>query len=309
MAETMGVAKRGAAFWLGRVRVVAIGVALVALVIFLSRRASGFTTSSNLAKLATDVALVALVSVWMTVVMAGGGIDLSVGSILALAAVCSVRIAESGGPLVAAVAVALGIGLALGALNGTVSALTRLHPLVVTLAAWWAYGWLYATMVGGQPVAEVPEGVRGLAQASVFGVPAPVLLALAAGVGAFAAMRRHVEGRTRVRSVLAFAACGATAGLAGVLWACEYNAVGPGLGLGIGLQVLAASFIGGASLRGGRGSVLGTLVGASVVGVLYNGMVLLDVSSAAQQAVFGVVIASMVLYDAVTRHLVGRNCA
>lgn len=297
---------RGPALWLGRVRAAAIAASLVGLVVFLSWRASGFTSPSSLAKLGTDVALVALVSVWMTVVMAGGGIDLSVGAILALAAACSVRVAESGAPAIAAVAVALGIGLGLGALNGAVSRLTRLHPLAVTLAAWWGYRWLFAATFGGQPVAEVPQGLRELAQVQWLGVPAPVVLALAAAAGAFAMLRRHGGGRTRALSVLAFAACGATAGLAGLLWAGEYNALEPGLSLGFSLQVIAATLIGGASLRGGTGSVLGALAGALVVGVLHNGMAMLDVPSAHQHLVFGVVIVGVVLCDALARSLVRR---
>jgi len=290
--------------WLRAAREAGLFLALAAVVAVLCARAYGFTTANNLAKLLADVSLVAIAGTGLTLVAVGGGLDVSVGSTLALASACSVLAVRGGAPAVAGLAIAVGVGLALGALNGAVAAFTRVPSVVVTLGALVLYRWLFLAVLGGESIDGVPAGVRALAATEVLGVQAIVWIAIAVVAAAAAFLRwtavgRRLRGageRRRALSVLAFAACGATVGLVGCLWAGEYNAVETSLGRGFELQVIAAVLLGGASLRGGTGSVLGTARGALLVGVLYNGMELLDVPGLWRAGVFGtlVVIALLV---------------
>jgi ribose/xylose/arabinose/galactoside ABC-type transport system permease subunit len=109
--------------------------------------------------------------------------------------------------------------------------------------------------------------------------------------------------RTRWLSVLSFAIGGATVGLAAILWAAEYNTIQSNLGEGFALQVIAAAVIGGANIMGGSGSAFGTAIAALLIGVIYNGMVMLGIHSDWQKAVFGVLIVAAVLLDKLLRHL------
>ena len=295
--------------WLGAAREAGLFVALVGVVAVLCARAYGFTTASNVAKLLVDVSLVAIAGAGLTLVVVRGGVDVSVGSLLALASACSVLAVRGGAPAVAGLAIAVGVGLALGALNGAVSAFTRVPSVVVTLGALVLYRWLFLAVLGGGPLDGVPSGVRSLAAAEVLGVQAIVWVAIAVVAAAAAFVRWHAVGRrlcgagerARALSVLGFALCGATVGLAGYLWAGEYNAVGTTLGRGFELQVIAAVLLGGASLRGGTGSVLGTARGALLVGVLYNGMELLDVPGGWRAAVFGTLLAVTAVVNELAR--------
>ena len=291
--------------WLRAAREAGLFLALAAVVAALCARAYGFTAPNNLTKLLVDVSLVAIAGTGLTLVAVGGGLDVSVGSMLALASACSVLAVRGGAPAVAGLAIAVGVGLALGALNGAVAAFTRVPSVVVTLGALVLYRRLFLALLGGEPIDGVPAGVRALAAAEVLGVQAIVWIAIAVVAAAAAFLRwsavgRRLRGageRPRGLSVFAFAACGATVGLVGFLWAGEYNVVETSLGRGFELQVIAAVLLGGASLRGGTGSVLGTARGALLVGVLYNGMELLDVPGVWRAAVFGTLLAIALLVN------------
>ena len=318
-AEGAGPAKHaprpGRARWLRAAREAGLFLALVGAVAVLCARAYGFTTASNVTKLLVDVALVAIAGTGLTLVVVRGGVDVSVGSMLALAAACSMLAVRGGAPAVAGLAIAVGVGLALGALNGAVTAFTRVPSVVVTLGALVLYRWLFLAVLGGEPIDGVPAGVRALAAAEVLGVQAIVWIAIAVVAAAATFLRWTAVGRRlrgvgdcpRALSVLAFAVCGATVGLAAFLWAGEYNAVETSLGRGFELQVIAAVLLGGASLRGGTGSVLGTARGALLVGVLYNGMELLDVPGAWRAAVFGSLLVIALLVNEWLRWLTRRR--
>jgi len=318
--ERSGAARRGCARALSVVRAVGLLAGFAVVVAVLSSRVLGFASASNLAKLAVDVSLVAIAAVGLTAVVVGGGLDASVGAMMAVAAACSVLAVQAGVPVAGGLAAAVGVGLMLGAWNGALSALSRVHSAVVTLAMMLVYRWLFGVLLGGQPLDPVPAGLRALAFGEVAGVQAIVWVALAVVVGGAAVLRHHAWGRrlratggNRARAealgirtgwvrVLSFAVCGALVGVAGVLWAGEYGRLEPGLGGSYGLQVLAAVVLGGASLAGG-GSVVGTALAALLVGVLYNGMMLRDVPSRWQLAFFALLIVAGVLFEEVRRRL------
>ena len=303
--------QRGGEWWSRAAREAGLLLALIVVVAVLCARAYGFTTANNMTKLLVDVSLLAIAGTGLTLVVVSGGVDVSVGSVLALASACSMLAVRRGAPVVAGLAIAVGVGLGLGALNGAVIALTRLPSVVVTLGALVLHRWLFLAVLGGEPMDGVPTGVRALAAAEVLGVQAIVWIAIALAAAAAAFLRWHAVGRRlyaagprpRALSLLAFAACGATVGLAAFLWAGEYSAVETTLGRGFELQVIAAVLLGGASLRGGTGSVLGTARGALLVGVIYNGMELLDVSRTWQAAVFGLLVALAALANALLARL------
>ena len=321
-ADREQVAPRGRARWINVIREMGLVGALAlafALFAFLTPR---FAEPANLVHILADVSLVTIAGVGMTAVIVGGGLDISIGSILALASACSVLAVKHGAPTIVGLSIALGIGAALGALNGSISAFTRVHPIVVTLGMLSVYKWAFLAVLDGQWIREMPAGVRALARARVVGLPAIIGFAVAAVALGDLVLRRHVLGRhlyaaggnealartigvrTRLLRVFAFAFCGATVGLAAILWAAQYNTVQSNLGEGFELQVIAACVVGGAAITGGSGSVIGTATAALLIGVIYNGMVMLGVHSDWQKAVFGVMIVAAVLLDRAVRRLV-----
>lgn len=309
--------------WVAAVRWAGLLVGFVVLVAFLRGRASGFASMSNVKRIAADASLVAMAGAGLTVVIVGGGLDVSVGAILALASACSVLAVRAGWPVAAGVAIAVGLGAALGAANGAVSAVTRVPSIVVTLGALFLYRWLFLAALGGQRLDDVPEGMRRLAAAEIVGVQSLVWLAVVVVAMAFVGLRCHRFGRalrarghdrgaagasgirTRWLLVGAFAVCGAMVGLAGVLWAGEYNRLELDLGETFLLQVIAAAAVGGAWGRG-RGSVLATAAGAVLAAVIGNGMFMLDVPGIRQKAVFVAVIVGAVLFARVACLLTER---
>lgn len=294
------------------------GMGLLALI--LSRRATGFGTADNLAKLQTDIAFIAIATLGTMMLMIAGGIDLSIGPILAVAATCSALAVREGASVPVGVAVGVACGAALGALNGALSALTRLHPALVTLAAAFAYGGLSHAALGGYLTGDVPGGLRRVAEAQVLGVAASVWLAgglaVAAagvlhglGVGRWLsarglARRGGTSGCIRSRAYLIpwFALNGALVGLIGAFWAAEYGSI-PAMWEGFDTQVFAAALLGGASLFGGAGSVVGAALAAGFVGLVYNGMVLVDAYDRFRWPVFGALIAAALLADLLARML------
>jgi len=290
------------------------------LALVLSQRASGFGTPDNAAKLVTDIAFIAVASLGTTGLMIAGGIDLSIGSILAVAAACSGLAVRAGAPVLVGVAAAVGSGAALGALNGALSVLTRLHSALVTLATAFGYGWLCQAILANSWTRDVPGSFRRVAEAEVLGVAAFVWLAGGLVVAAAAILHGSPAGRwlaargigrrggtsSGIRSqahlIPWFALNGGVVGLLGAFWAAEYDAM-PAVGGGFDLQVIAAALLGGASLFGGRGSVFGAALAAAFVGLLYNGMVLVDAYGRFCWPVFGALIAAAILLDMLARLL------
>lgn len=296
-----------------------IGLALM--VVVMSFLSPFFLTVRNLFNVLQQISILAILALGMTGVIISGGIDLSVGSVLGLAGVVAAwTFADAGLPMGVAVVAGLAVGAACGLANGLMVTAGRLPPFIATLAMLSGARGLALVVTGGRPISGFPEWFRQISAFDLFGVvPVSVVLVAAlyllgagylryrpAGRGLFAVGGSEevarLSGLNVVRTKLkVYMAAGLLSGLGGLVLAARLNSAQPNAGLGTELDVIAAVVIGGASLAGGTGSAGATFVGALIIGVLRNGLNLLDVSSFWQQVVIGAVIAAAVMTDTLRR--------
>lgn len=293
-----------------------------------SYRGSNFLKRDNLLNIANQIAVIAIIAIGMTLVIIAGGIDLSVGKLVALSAVTmTLLIRDRAGAQAAtawgmaacgtaAVAVCAGLGLA----NGLLVTAFRLPPFIVTLATMQIARGCAGKLSNGESINAVPDSLVWLGRgADLLRLPNAVVLMLllyglahllmtrmslgryiyAVGGNAEAARLSGVPNRRVLLFV--YALSGALAGLGGVVLASQLKSGAPTFGESYELHVIAAVVVGGTSLAGGEGRVMGTLVGAFVIAVLQNGMNLLGVGFYTQQIVFGLVIVGAVLLDSLRR--------
>ena len=286
-----------------------------------------FLKSENLLNVANQIVVIALIAVGMTLVIVSAGIDLSVGSLVALSAVISTLLIRDAAGAEEASNWAMfwcclggvaACGLA-GTLSGLMVALFSIPPFIVTLSMMLVASGLAYILAQGQSVYEVPDSFVWLGRGADLGVPNAVILMAALYAVAHVIMTRTTLGRyiyavgggpevarlsgVRVRAVLIFVygLCGALAGLGGVVMASQLKSGSPTYGQMYELYVIAAVVVGGASLSGGQGKILGTLIGAFIIAVIQNGMNLTGVESYTQKVVLGLIILSAVLLDMVKK--------
>jgi ribose transport system permease protein len=291
---------------------------LVALGAVLSALSDHFLTLDNLINVCRQSAVNALLALGQLVVIVTAGIDLSVGSILGFCCVLSALLLKAGAPVPVAIAASLASGAALGSINGILLTKLRLpHPFIPTLGMMNVARGLALVMSGGFPISELPGGFRSFGAGSIGWVPAPVILVVLLGVVFHIFLSRTTVGRdiysiggnqhaallsgvpVDARLILVYAISGFTAAVGAIVLAGRMNSGFPLAGVGGELDSIAAVIIGGASFFGGVGTVGGTLVGALIMGVLRNGLNLLNVSSYWQTVVIGIVIVVAVWVDVV----------
>jgi ribose transport system permease protein len=278
-----------------------------------------FLTVSNLLNVAQQTSINAIVAVGMTFVIISGGIDLSVGSIVALSGVVLGALLQGGQPLAVALAAALAVGLACGLLNGALVSVGGLPPFIATLGMMSVARGAALVFTEGRPVSGFDEGFRSLATGSLGFVPAPVVVMIVVYVAAHIVLTRTTFGRfvyaiggneeaTRLSGVAVrfhktaiYGVSGLMSAIAAIVLTARLNSAQPIAGTMYELDAIAATVIGGTSLMGGEGTLAGTLVGALIMGVLRNGLNLLGVSSFLQQIVIGGVIVGAVLVDTVLK--------
>jgi ribose/xylose/arabinose/galactoside ABC-type transport system permease subunit len=274
-----------------------------------------FLTVSNLLNVFEQTAINALIAVGMTFVIVSGGIDLSVGSVLACSGIALGWALDAGAPPAAAVALALAVGLSCGLVNGLLITVGRLPPFIATLGMMSVARGAALMMAEGRPISGFSETFRALATERVLTVPAPVIVAAVMYAVAHFVLTRTVFGRAtyaiggneeaarlsgvqvRFHKTAIYGVAGLTSAVAAVVLTARLNSAQPTAGVMYELDAIAATVIGGTSLLGGEGTLMGTLVGALIMGVLRNGLNLLNVSSFVQQVVIGVVIIGAVLVD------------
>jgi len=295
-------------------------IALVVLVALLALATPNFFTAYNLSVVARQASFVGLVALGQTLVLLIGGIDLSVGAAAGLSAIVGALMLTQTGvnpylvlPLTAA------FGLGLGFLNGIFVAMLRLNPFIVTLASWEIFAGLTLVITQGYPIRPLGEEFRIFGQGTVWGVPVPVLIFLAAGAILAYVLRQTKFGRDiyavggnreaaalvgiRVWRVefIVFGLAGMLAALAGILYASRMDSGQPSVGEGWLMGAITAAIIGGTSLRGGQGTIVGTILGALLMAVLANGIVLLNVSGFWERVIVGIVVLVAILVDLLRR--------
>jgi ribose transport system permease protein len=289
---------------------------LAALFIFLSLASPYFATAGNLSSVVRQTSVITLMAMGMTVVIASGGIDLSVGSMVGMTGVCGALMIAAHYPIGVAVLGAILVGMLCGAINGTAIALLRIPAFIATLGALGIYRGLTLIITGGIPVANLTRDFGVLATGNVLGwIPVPLLFVVAAACLVYVILTYTKLGRYSYAmgsnaeaarcsgiqlgryTVLIYALGGALTGMAGMIEAARLVTGQPTAGDGYELRVIAAVVIGGGSLNGGRGTVLGTIVGSLIMALLSNGCNLLGISPFLQQVIIGCVIVLAVTFD------------
>jgi ribose transport system permease protein len=289
---------------------------VAALFIILSILSPYFLTVQNLSSVARQTAVINVIALGMTFIMISGGIDISVGSVLAFAGICGTLLLQAGYPLAASILGAVVAGASWGLLNSLIITLLRVSPFIATLGTMGAARGLTLVITNGMPVVNLPESFGWLGDGTILrAVPVPlailVVLALLTGLllkytrlGRYAyAIGSNVEaarysGIPVKRYLIAiYVFGGALTGLAGMIESSRLMTGQPTAGQGYELSVIAAVVIGGGSLAGGEGTVTGTVAGALLVGLISNGSNLLGVSPFWQQVLIGAVIVAAVAVD------------
>jgi ribose/xylose/arabinose/galactoside ABC-type transport system permease subunit len=286
-----------------------------------------FLTVSNLLNVAEQTAINAIIAVGMTFVILSGGIDLSVGSIVALSGVVLGSALHAGLPVPVAVGLGLLTGAACGLVNGALVTRGRLPPFIATLGMMSMARGAALLYTNGRPISGFDAGFRAISTGRPLMIPAPVLLMAAVYLAGHFILARTVFGRyvyaiggneeaTRLSGIrvgayktAVYVLSGATSAAAAVTLTARLNSAQPIAGIMYELDAIAATVIGGTSLMGGSGSLVGTLVGALIMGVLRNGLNLLGISSFLQQVVIGAVIVAAVLLDSMLTARAGAGRA
>jgi rhamnose transport system permease protein len=260
-----------------------LGLLLVALFVVAWQTAPGFVGVAAQLELAAHVWELALLTLPLTLIIISGGIDLSVGSTMALSAVTFGLAFEAGVPVAFAAAAALLVGALAGALNGVFVAWVRVHPLIVTLATLSAHRGLAEGISLGRPITGFPASFATLGRGSLLGLPVPGLLFALAALAAGVVLARTTLGRTlyamghnetacrfsglrvaHIKLVL-YTLSGLAAALAALLFVARRNTAKADIGAGLELDAITAVVLGGTSIFGGRGRILGTLLGTLVI--------------------------------------------
>lgn len=292
-------------------------VGLLVIIVALAILSPNFLTMDNLMNVFRQVSINALIAFGMTFVILTGGIDLSVGSILALSSALTAGFMVGGMNSILAMFQGILLGALMGAANGVAVAKGKIAPFIVTLATMTIFRGLTLVYTEGKPITGISDSFafQLVGRGYFFGIPFPVVITVIAFIILYILLRRTTFGRSvyatggneeaarlsglkidRIK-ITVYSISGAMAALAGVILTSRLNSAQPTAGTSYELDAIAAVVLGGTSLAGGRGHITGTLIGALIIGVLNNGLNLLGVSSFYQQVVKGGVILLAVLLD------------
>jgi ribose transport system permease protein len=296
-----------------------IAFALLAEIALFSSLSPYFFTANNILNVTLQTSITAIIAAGMTFVILTAGIDLSVGAMVAFSGVVTTSILKLDLPFAASFPLALVLGLALGLASGSVAGLfiTRFNitPFIVTLSLmtiWRGSAYMYTD---GRPIWGLPDQFSYLGSGRVLAVPVPTIIMICVYVAAYTLLKHTRFGRyvyavggnkeaarlagiNVTRTLLSvYIISGVLSAMSGMLLASRMNSGQPNAGLMYEMDAIAAVVVGGTSLFGGRGSIIGTFLGAMLIGVLRNGLNLLNVGSYVQMVILGIVILLAVLLD------------
>lgn len=292
-------------------------IGLIIITILLTFLSDSFFTVNNIMNLLRQISINALIAFGMTFVILTAGIDLSVGSLLALGSALTAGMLASGIDPVLAIFIGLLIGLALGAINGLIITKGKVAPFIATLATMTIFRGITLVYTDGKPITGLSDSAifEMIGRGYLFGIPFPIIIMLIVFIILSFVLKSTVFGRQvyavggneeaatlsgiktdRVK-IWVYSLTGMLSVLAGIILTSRLNSAQPTAGTSYELDAIAAVVIGGTSLMGGRGRIVGTLIGALIIGVIGNGLNLLSVSSFFQLIVKGGVILLAVLFD------------
>lgn len=313
---------RQLARWWDKVGIIAV---LLVLIVVMAIFADNFLSIDNGLNVARAVSINAILAAGMTMIIITAGIDLSVGSILAVSGVTGVLLFTAGIPTPLALFGGVAAGALSGFINGALVAWLALPAFIVTLGSMTYLRGTAYSLLDGQPLIANQLGYRAIGNGAIAGIPIPVVVMIAVYAVFWFLLERTKFGRhvyavggnaeaarlagINVKRVLlaVYTIAGAAAGLAGIIFSARVLSAQPTAGTGYELDAIAAVVLGGTSLAGGRGRVIGTLIGALIIGVLTNGLVLMNVPFFYQLIIKGIVIVLAVTLDSLRR--MGRSGA
>jgi ribose transport system permease protein len=278
-----------------------------------------FFSWANLSNVLLQASIIGVISLGMTPVIIAGGIDLSVGGIVAVSAIVLAKACGAGWPAVAATALALGVALACGIVNGAAVAFFGVPSFIATLGMMGIARGFALLISGGEPLSEIGGVSRFLGSGKLWGMPMPIAIFIGVGLILYVFLRSSIWGIRlyaiggNVRAawisgvdikgylLATFAVCGLLAGLAGIAVAGRLGSAQPLAGNLYELDSITAAVLGGATLSGGRGSALGTAAGAILLAAIRNAMVLVNLSPYLHQIVIGLVLIAVLLADYLRR--------
>jgi ribose transport system permease protein len=278
-----------------------------------------FLTLNNILTVATQTAVIAIIAIGQTYVLITGGIDLAIGSNMALVGMVSGMCMRANMPVSVAILAGLGIGLLSGAVSGLLVAFGKLPPFIATLGTMTVVRGVAFTLTQAIPIANLPKGFTMWGTERTLGIPNPVIIMLLlviifAFILAKTKLGRHIYAigsnfeaarlsgvNTRKVQMAVYVFSGLLAAFAGLITAARVVTAQPGAGDGYELDAVASSVIGGSSTMGGEGIIAGTFIGAFVIGVLRNGLNLVGVTPHIQRILIGVVIVGSVFLDKIKR--------
>jgi ribose transport system permease protein len=294
-------------------------LALVFLVIVAAIISPYFLKPSNLINVLRQIAITGIVSIGMTFVILTGGIDLSVGSIVGVVAVVGALLLQQGSSLFSVAAACLAVGLLIGGINGVGISLGKMPPFIMTLGMMVSARGVAMTLSNGQPISWRVSGIdfSFLGGGALLGLPVPVVIYAAILAMSFIMLTKLPFGRyfyaigdsreaarlsgvnVKFTEISAYVINGLLCGLAGLIWISRLGVGEPSAGTALELDAIAMVVIGGTSINGGKGSVIGTFIGASILMVIANILNLVGVTPFTQQIIRGLIIICAVLFDQV----------
>ena len=290
-------------------------LALIVLCVFITIMNPKFITPFNLQVVARQIAIYGLLAIGETLIIIGGGIDLSVGSLVALTGVLVALFMKNGLDMVLAMLLVLLISCLIGLWHGLFVTKLNVPPFIITLGTLTAARGLASVITKGWPIIGLPEKFFFIGQGDLWGIPFPTVILIVFAIIAFFITKYTVLGRNlyavggnieaarlsgidvdKIR-MFTYVFGSFLAGITGIIIASRLSQGQAGVGGGYELSAIAAAVIGGTSLSGGEGTILGTIIGASIMSVIYNGLILLEISSYWHDVVMGLVIVTAVTID------------
>lgn len=294
-------------------------VAIVLLVVIFSTQTSSFLTSDNIINILLQGSVTAILAIGQMYVIVTEGIDLSIGATLALGAMISSVLVTNGVPIPAAILAGILVGCTAGAINGLIITRLKITPFIVTLGTMSVFGGLAFLVTNGRILYELPQPYLDLLGGKVAGIPIPVVIlavvAVAAAlllqytrfgeycvaIGSNAEVARLSGIRVSLYVAGAYILAGGLAALGGMILVARLGSADPTVGTDLMLPAIAAAVMGGASLRGGEGSVFGAVTGAMLIAALQSGLTLVNVQAFYQELALGVVIITALALDRLQR--------
>lgn len=301
-------------------------IAMLILVAFFSVTSDIFLSTNNLLNITRQVSVISLVAIGMTFVIITGGIDLSVGSVISFVGIITTSmIKDYRQSLTLAVGLGLFIGLVIGFVNGVLISYVKMPAFITTMGTMTILRGLGYIYTKGYPIYDLPKNFKYIGQGYVGRIPVPTIILLGIAVIAYILLRKTIFGRhiqaiggnaeaakiTGIRDkrdvLIVYMISGFICAIAAILMAARIGSGLPTIGTGYELDAIAAVVIGGAAMTGGTGSVLGTILGSIILGVLSNGLSLLDVDSYVMNVISGLVVILAVFVDRMRSITAQRN--